>query len=75
MLIKNFRSTLKKNNKTLKKTYPHAKNFTIVDYLINCFELKTFHKVMKKTIEENLEYTYYGNTTNTTSTKDHLAFK
>jgi hypothetical protein len=37
--------------------YPHAESYTILDHLINCFQIEIFQKIFKK-ITNNLEYIY-----------------
>jgi hypothetical protein len=49
----------KKNAEKTKQLFPHANNYTIVDHLINCFQIKTFQEIFK-IITDNLEYVYHG---------------
>ena len=57
----NFR----KSSEKIKSQFPKAINFTIIDYLLNCFKIKTFQLIMK-TLEQNIGYTYRPNTTHFT---------
>lgn len=45
----------RKENEKIKKQYPHANNYTIIDHLINTFQITTFDEVLD-TVLTHLEY-------------------
>jgi REP element-mobilizing transposase RayT len=57
----NLWQKFKQRADTLKQEFPNAKNYTIMDHLINTFDIKLFDKIYKKTLE-NLEYTFINPT-------------
>jgi hypothetical protein len=57
-IVKNQWTIFYKNNERLKKQYPHASSYTIVDYLINTFQIKTFKEVFA-IITTHLRYEYH----------------
>jgi hypothetical protein len=70
-----------KNNEKLKKDYPHADSYTIIDHLINTFQIRSFNEVFIEIIA-HLRYEFHPNnqtissspssTTNNTENEEHF---